>query len=266
MKTLLTICAAVAALMLLPGRAPSLTVSILDHAEITGDQIFLSDLMLPGVAAKGENRCGAITFGKAPALGSVRVFTKSDINRRLQHCPASLREILIPAQVVVKRVGHRISAQAIEKAIIKSFPQTNVTPTTALGALNWSRDQQTQYPDPPLQLVSSSWNATQQRWQFLLRCSSRKVCSPFLVTMNGNPDLFQEVQARQTHTRNKPDPIVRRGQKAWLLMDDGRIRVSLQVTCLQNGAIGERIRVLDSTSHHFLQAEVVAPQLLKATS
>jgi len=266
MKTFLTICAAIAGLTLLPGQVRSLTVNILDHAQISGNQILLSDLLAPGVPAKSLSRCGVIEFGKAPSLGNARVLTKSDIKHGLEQHPACAREVLFPDQVVVKRVGHRISAQAIEEALIKSLPETNTTTAVGLGKLNWSGEPETQDPDPPLQLASSLWDAALQRWQFLLRCSSRRVCSPFLVTMHGNPGLFREAPARQTHTRKELTPIVRRGQKAWLLIDDGRVRVSLRVTCLQNGAIGERIRILDPTNHRFLQAEVVAPQLLKATS
>ena len=126
MKTFVTVCAAIAGLVLLPGHAASSTVSIVDHVQITGDQVLLSDL-LPAGAPESLSRCGIIAFGKTPTLGSVRIFTRSDITRHLAYCVASLREILIPDQVVVKRAGHRISAQAIEKALIKYLGQTNIT-------------------------------------------------------------------------------------------------------------------------------------------
>jgi hypothetical protein len=266
MKTALTVCAAVAWLMFATVRSPSLTVSMLDHAQVSGDQIFLSDLLPRGVSAEDLSRCGAIAFGKAPALGSVRVLTRSDINRGLQQRPDCAREMLTPDQVVVRLIGHRISGQAVEKALITFLPQTYVRSAIDSGELSWPTEQEAQDPDPPLQLVTSTWDAAQQRWQFLLRCSSRRVCSSFLVTMHGKPDLFREAEALQTHRRKDQTPIVRRGQKAWLLIDDARIRVSLRVVCLQNGATGERIRVLDPTNHRFLRAEVVAPQLLKAAS
>ena len=265
MKTFLTMCAVIAGLVLLPGQASGVTASVADHVQINGDQIFLSDL-LPAGAPEDLSHCATIALGKSPVLGSMRILTKSQINRSLEHCPASVREILIPDQVVVKRAGHRISAQAIEKALIKYLGQTNITIIIDPRELSWPREQEAQNLDPQLAVAGSSWDATQHRWQFLLRCSNRKVCSPFLVNLHGKPDLFKNAQVPQVHTGKDPAPLVRRGQKAWLLLDDGRIRVSLQVTCLQNGAIGERIRVLDSTNHHFLRGEVVAPQLLKAAS
>src|SRR5690349_4289432 len=99
MKPALTVCAAVAWLLFAPVRSPGSTVSMFDHVQISGDQILLSDLVPSGVFGQDLSRCAAIPFGKAPALGSVRVLTRSDINRGLQQRPDCAREILAPDQV-----------------------------------------------------------------------------------------------------------------------------------------------------------------------
>jgi flagella basal body P-ring formation protein FlgA len=52
-------------------------------------------------------------------------------------------------------------------------------------------------------------------------------------------------------------PLIRRGDTVTVVFDDGRIRVSAQGQSLGSGAKGDRIRVINTTSHVELTAEVV---------
>jgi len=52
-------------------------------------------------------------------------------------------------------------------------------------------------------------------------------------------------------------PLIRRGDTVTVVFDDGRIRVSAQGQSLASGSKGDRIRVMNATSHAELTAEVV---------
>jgi hypothetical protein len=94
-----------------------------------------------------------------------------------------------------------------------------------------------------------------QRWgdhqmKFRLDCVKAEECLPFFVAVRWSqtqplPPIFADTSSTAT---NPVDPgstsfILRSGSTAVLLLDGDHIHIQLPVVCLENGAIGQTIRV-----------------------
>jgi Chaperone for flagella basal body P-ring formation len=120
-----------------------------------------------------------------------------------------------------------------------------------------------------LELIRTNWNASLQRWEFVLRCARRADCVPFLVWAQGeNPHAQTHSQAQQVSAANSPANIapnlVESGQTALLTWDGGGLRVVLPVTCLDAGSLGQTVRVRLKHVDRVLRAEVAGAGALTA--
>jgi hypothetical protein len=115
-------------------------------------------------------------------------------------------------------------------------------------------------------------------FELRLRCAQHAMCSSFVVQLLTSqpaiPDRPSPLDwvAGSLAFRRSPAvavedaaPILARaGKKALLRLDDGRMSISLQVVCLEQGRLAQRIRVLDVSSRRILHAEVVGAGQLHA--
>ena len=79
-----------------------------------------------------------------------------------------------------------------------------------------------------------------------LSCVKQEECLPFFVAVRGSqPQAVLPVLTSSTATpQTKPNsPAMRAGAHAVLLLEGGHIHIQLPVVCLENGAIGQTIRV-----------------------
>ncbi len=125
-------------------------------------------------------------------------------------------------------------------------------------------------PDVPLTVLSiSNWRRGLK--EVRLRCKNSSDCLPFYVILHRAntleiPPRFSK-QAQRT-VPGKPNTgasgiAVRAGKGATLVLQNGDMRITLPVTCLQNGRQGERIRVVGSENKRIYQAEVLENGLLR---
>jgi hypothetical protein len=59
--------------------------------------------------------------------------------------------------------------------------------------------------------------------------------------------------------------LAEKGKPATLILDDGSMRISVRVICLQPGVLNQRIRVFEAQSRRVFHAEVVGAGLLHST-
>jgi hypothetical protein len=102
-----------------------------------------------------------------------------------------------------------------------------------------------------------------------MRCQNNE-CLPFYVLLRGVN--FSEEQTRQQFPRrivNQVNPksrrVVRSGERVTLIVEGKDLRITLPVICLQNGALGQKIRVSSSDHKKIYIAEVTQAGLLKST-
>ena len=89
---------------------------------------------------------------------------------------------------------------------------------------------------------------------------------PVAVSATPNsPSLNDRPAAEHTVGGPKPEPTLRNGTQATLLMEDGRSHIRVKVVCLESGVTGDRVRVATTDRKRAYTAEVLTPTTLKGS-
>ena len=109
-----------------------------------------------------------------------------------------------------------------------------------------------------------------------LKCRSTGVCLPFYVLLHWqDPDeaknTLRKWQIRdqsRAHGAQLPqdEMLVRSGKTATLVLASSNTRITMPVLCLQNGARGQSVRVMDKDSRRVYLAKVIAAGLVTSAS
>jgi hypothetical protein len=126
-------------------------------------------------------------------------------------------------------------AAALSSAGINTTPEqvvllTNVVATTTAPALR----------------VESTELWGDHRIKVRLSCVRQEECLPFFVAVRGSQPqaVFPVLASSPATPQAKPNsPAMRAGAHAVLLLEGGHIHIQLPVVCLENGEIGQTIRV-----------------------
>lgn len=135
--------------------------------------------------------------------------------------------------------------------------------------------------DADLQVTGKVWDPALRSWMFFVRCARPGECNPFWLPV---PDLAQSAESpappgnsrqlapvrprlssvpdAKTVESPAPRPLIRPGQKATLLWEQGGIRLEATVVCLDGGGIGDRVRAR-MVKGKIMHAVVVNRELLK---
>jgi hypothetical protein len=126
---------------------------------------------------------------------------------------------------------------------------------------------------PALRVLSvGAWEANSSRVR--LACVISEECLPFVVTVRrgqidrskgavlaSNPQPSQHPSVETS----KSKVVVRSGSPAVLLLEGGHVHIQLAVICLENGIVGQTIRVAGRERDHTYLAEVCSDGLLRGT-
>ncbi|MGD0646741.1 MAG: hypothetical protein ABR971_02025 [Acidobacteriaceae bacterium] len=107
-----------------------------------------------------------------------------------------------------------------------------------------------------------------------LACAISEECLPFVVTVRRH----QNDRSKSAIIASNPQPaehpsvetsrskiVVRTGSPAILLLEGGHVHIQLAVICLENGIVGQTIRVEGRERGHTYLAEVCSDGLLRGT-
>ena len=249
-------------LILGAGCAIGQTVRLLDEVHSSGSLIHLADL-LPVNAPDGIRQLyGEIEIGQSPRFGSRRVLTKAQIEQKLAAFPGLLQQLVTPEQIRVTRAGYQLSHESVVEAVAKFLHQP-----IPLSGVQWAQETEAAEQHPILEAVRADVDQPHRRLQVTLRCLRHSVCPAFLASIDSGTTAFYGLNfARTKQAENAAPTLVRSGQKATLLIEDGQVRISLPVICLQRGQLSQTIRVLDPVNRRIFQAKVLSEQLLRMTS
>jgi hypothetical protein len=103
-----------------------------------------------------------------------------------------------------------------------------------------------------------------------MSCARPEECLPFFVAIRGSqaqavPPYFAD-HSSAAILRAKPDSnsfVVRAGSRETLMLDGGHVHIQLSVVCLENGAVGQTIRVASLDHKQTYTAEVSSNKLLR---
>ena len=251
-------------------------VRLRDAVEVRRSQVWLSDLLPADAPPVLQKASATIALCQAPQPGSSRVLDMERISSKLAGQPEVLRQLAIPSRITVRYAGWPITEAAVRGAISKFLHEQAWKRDLPDGAqLEWLQPMSAAKEHPRLQVTGLEWDNRQQSLQARLRCSIRASCGSFLVHVVLPAALGQAWQQRmssgsamnpasgQPGSRNET-VLAEKGKPATLILDDGSMRISLRVMCLQPGVLNQQIRVVEAKSQRVFHAEVVGAGLLHA--
>jgi hypothetical protein len=116
--------------------------------------------------------------------------------------------------------------------------------------------------------------ASMERWgdhrvKVRMDCASNAECIPFLVAVNLNngdaiPAALDSATTAASRSASESKSIaVRAGEPAILYLDGEHVHIQLTVTCLENGAPGQTVRVVSKDKRRTFSAQVFSEAVLK---
>jgi len=254
-------------------------VQLRDTVEVKQNRVWLSDLLPPDAPSAIQKASAAIELCQAPQLGSARVLDAEQITINLAEQPELLRQLVIPPRVTVRFSGWPIREETVRIAIAKFLSEQGWRRDLPKAArLEWLQPLSATEEPPRLQVMGLVWDNRQQSVQVRLRCATRASCGTFLVHVVLPAPLAEEWRNRlgsriglnspQTGQVGAADGdgavLAEKGKPATLILDDGSMRISVRVICLQSGLLNQQIRVFEARNRHVFHAEVVGAGLLHA--
>ncbi len=254
-------------------------VTLRESAEVSGGTIQLSDLLPQGAPLAVRQGSDTVQLGRSPQPGSVRVLEAAQIAQALAKRPDLLSQLAIPERILIRGSGWTIQREAIREAVVRFLRDKSDHRDLPESALQSPDDITAREENPGLEVVGILRDVRGQGFELRLRCARRALCSSFVVhVLDPQPSSSDGSAAFHSTTgalaSRLPPPVAAKeagpvlaqaGKKAMLLLDDGRMSISLQVVCLERGKLWQKIRVLDAVSHRVLQAEVVGAGKLHAS-
>jgi hypothetical protein len=270
---LLTSCLACAA------QAACGVIRVRERVEVEKSELTLADLLVADACLPWQQAARQVSLGEAPRSGSLRVIEGSEVRQLLAAITGSLgaakphdNDPVVPARIVVQRERATKSCVAIADFLSSTGNIPHKGDVPAVG--QWEELNCTAAWGVPaeasLELIRTSWNAALQRWEFAMRCSHSADCVPFLVWARGEKPAERgasSLPARLGGSRPAGaagGPLIKAGQTATLIWNQDGIRIVLPVTCLDAGAMGDKVRVRFKQTRRILQAEVVGAGELRA--
>lgn len=114
--------------------------------------------------------------------------------------------------------------------------------------------------DPALKVISIQ-KAGDRRMIARLECAHAAECLPFLVAVRVEDGASAPVPP--SGLSQPQSLLVRAGSSATLLLDGTHVHISIPVICLENGSMGQRIRVANPDRSKFYTVQVAGDRLLR---
>jgi hypothetical protein len=250
--------------------AENLRVRLLAEVTVQQETLRLSDLLPDGAGAPLKGAAERLSLGRAPQVGSVRVFTASELRNAIRERSPGMREVDIPEQVVVRRQGWPLETETVRRTLGHSNLLHHVDLSQARITLPAGF---TTAATPQFEVTGLQRNPDQFRLFARMRCRKREFCGSFLAEI-----VLSAAQARirlGEHERGSgkiaelsPPSVVgpvlvQPGRVALLVIEGDGFRITEPVMPLTQARLGESVRVSDSVTHRSLMVEVSGRGLLR---
>ena len=242
--------------------AQSRQLELLPEAVVQRETLWLSDLLPAEASTALRSAAAEISLGRSPEAGSFRVFTRAQLRAEVPDKIA----ISLPEQVVVRRGGGNLEIESIRQALASSAVSgIDFSKATIL----FPREILARTYGPQLEVTRLA-QVSDRRFSATLRCPERNACGAFLaeIELPEYEASVRRVQPGATSKTHSPAQVltsptlVRPGILASLVMESDSIRIRLRVLPLRKAALGETVRVVDSTTHRVLLADVTGEGML----
>jgi hypothetical protein len=238
-------------------------LELLPEAVVQRERLWLSDLLPAEASTALRSAAAGISLGRSPEVGSFRVFTRAQLRAEVPDKIA----IGLPEQVVVRRGGGNLEIEHIRQALASSAVSNRIDFSKA--TILFPREILARTYGPQLEVTRLA-QVSDRHFSATLRCRERNACGAFLaeIELPEYEESVRRVQPRATSKTHSParvltsPTLVRPGILASLVMESDTIRIRLRVLPLRKAALGETVRVVDSTTHRVLLADVTGEGML----
>jgi hypothetical protein len=243
-------------------------VSVRASVDAAREDLTLADFLSSETCPRTQQAAAQVSMGKAPRAGAVRVVEGQQMRALLAGLVSdnagSTASFQIPDRIMVRRAGATKSCVEIADFLAGAAPSQDDRLSSHLWRNNLECGAiQGIAEDAELELIKSDWDAGLRRWEFLLHCVRPEECVPFMVSARdpGQGSSPYAASSAESPTRVQSAAgfalLVRPGETAMLTWDQAGIRVTLPVTCLDAGGLGQYVRVRLKSTPQVLRAEVV---------
>jgi flagella basal body P-ring formation protein FlgA len=115
----------------------------------------------------------------------------------------------------------------------------------------------------PLLKVKSIEPAGSDRAVARVECADSSQCLPFFVALHVGAGTLGSTVLPGAQTSRSSVTLVRPGERAVLLLEGPHVQITLPVICLENGALGQTIRLSSPDRRLFYTAQVASGGLLR---
>jgi hypothetical protein len=245
-------------------------VSVRASVEAAREDLTLADFLPSDACPRMRQAAAQLSMGKAPRAGAVRVVEGQQVrallagmvNNNAGSTAGMQIPDRIPDRIMVRRAGATKSCGEIADFLAGAAPSQDDRLSSRLWRNNLECGAiQGIAEEAELELIKSDWDTGLRRWEFLLHCVRPEDCVPFMVSARDPEKLQRNVHAMSSTESSAGGAsfalLVKPGETAMLTWDQGGIRVTLPVTCLDAGALGQYVRVRLKSAQQILRAEVV---------
>ena len=234
----------------------------------------LADLLANEGCAELRQAAAQVRLGAMPRNGSVRVLDGGEVRRRFaeltegKRSPAQTLSMNIPARILVESAEATKSCAEIAQFVsrISAVRSPSETAGSKGGWEDLNCAAARHIPEvATLELTEKRWRATNQRWEFTLRCAHPSDCVPFLVWAHGEGAQAANLVAAAKSPELRVPQLIKAGQTASLTWDERGIRIVAPVTCMDSGGVGQSVRVRFKNGPGVLRAEVLSDGTLRAS-
>jgi hypothetical protein len=255
-------------------------IELLREIQVPGTSVLLSDLLPEGVPGALRKRTSEISLGAAAQPGDTRTLEQVALWTSIGPMPAILSSLVLPDRVVVSRETRSITLAEVFDAISKSLTHAGVNewPELRLEDLLLQSQILVNQGDAGLQVLRAEVDTGLGRARFLLWPTNDPKVLPFIVTARvgqfpqaglprfgprsgrqmGRPAALWTPAgtARQT-------VLISAGERATLVLHSDVLRMFADVISLEQGALGQRIRVRVLDTGKIFSAQVDGPAHLE---
>lgn len=251
---------------------------LLNEVRVSGNSIYLSDLLPPQTSSEFRSFAARIRLGSAPAPGASMTIKAEKIEELI---PRSTRmELRLPSEIVVRRDARLVSREEVLAAVnaalsSNSFPGN---PRIDPDDLHFGAQVRVASDEAHLRVRQVEFDPGLQQARFLMVSSDAPRSLPFWVTGRlrseppaaGATSLTQvSLSSRLSHTSPSDtslgsDVLIASGKPAHLHVVSGSMQMFLDVIALEPGGLHQTIRVRVPASNRVLRGEIVAPGRLEA--
>jgi flagella basal body P-ring formation protein FlgA len=214
-----------------------------------------------------------VSLGRAPQVGSLRLFTVTELRQATAEIPMETTEIDIPEQVIVRRLGWPVEAETVRRTLACSnlthaldFSQATITLPAGFT---------TAVPDPKLEVGTVSSSPGHLHLMAQMRCRERAVCGSFLaeivfsvpaVGVRSRELKLASEKVTEPNLSSVTGPVlVQPGSMALLVIDGNGFRITQPVMPLKRAGLGELVRVSDPRTHRSWLAQVSGNGMLRTS-